>query len=411
MKVVIAGYGVEGQASYRYWRSKAEVTIADERQRIDSPEGVATVLGAEAFSKLDDFDLIIRSPGVSPAKLPYQNKVWSATNEFFYQCRQKNLPIVGVTGTKGKGTTSSLITSMLRAANLNVHLLGNIGRPALDVIDEIQSGDVVVYELSSFQLWDLQFSPHVAVVLPIEADHLDIHSDFNDYLAAKSRIASFQTEDDVMIYHSINAWSRQIAGSSAANNLIEYPFELGDLVQHLQLPGRHNQENASAAVAAARLYVRDETAIARGLEAFSGLDHRLKLVGEYNGVKYYDDSISTTPGSAIAAIKSFDEPKIIILGGSDKGANYQEIVKLAKQTQTKVIAIGQTGQTIEKQCRANKVDCRYVGDLQSAVILSSQITQPGQVVLLSPASASFDQYQNYAQRGDKFIEAVRRLAI
>ena len=411
MKVAVAGYGVEGQASYRYWSQQAEVTIVDERQEISSPDGATTMLGEGAFSRLAEFDLIVRSPGVSPHKLPYQGKVSSATNEFFEQCREKNISIIGVTGTKGKGTTCSLIVAMLKAADLNVHLVGNIGTPALDELANIHTGDLVVYELSSFQLWDLRYSPHVAVVLPIEADHLDVHADFNDYLAAKSNIAKYQTEGDVMIYNSTNIWSRQIAASSPANNLIEYPFDLGELVQQLQLPGQHNRENAAAAVAAARRFVTDERAIARGLASFHGLDHRLKLIGEHAGVDYYDDSISTTPGSAIAAIKSFPQPKVIMLGGSDKGADYSEIVELAASSQTTVIAMGQTGRTIESLCQESGVECYYVEDMNSAVIMASQIAKPGDVVLLSPASASFDQYRSYIDRGEQFIAAVRRMQV
>lgn len=410
MKVAIAGYGVEGQASYRYWSQRAEVTIVDERTSIDAPDGSRTILGPQAFSKLDDFDLIVRSPGVAPRRLNYQSKVWSATNECLARLQVKNIPVIGVTGSKGKGTTSSLIASILRASGQKVHLVGNIGLPALDVLAEVSAGDIVVYELSSFQLWDAIWSPQVAVVLPIEPDHLDVHADFEDYIAAKANIARFQSVDDRIIFHANNQYARQIAELSPATSHTPYPFELGSLSDTLQLPGQHNQENAAAAILAAQSFGVQEPAIRTGLANFKGLDHRLKFVGQINGVKFYDDSIATTPGSAIAAIKAFNEPKVIILGGSDKGADYREIIELCQASNSRVIAMGETGRRIEELCQQYKVGCDYAANMPQAVDLAYHSAAAGDVVILSPASASFDQYDNYAQRGEKFISAVQALA-
>src|SRR5690606_6882026 len=185
-----------------------DVVVADERDDVVLPEGVAAILGERAFEGLAEFDLILRSPGIHPKKLPYRNKVWTATNEFFAHCPAQ---IIGVTGTKGKGTTSSLIASILRAAGKTVHLVGNIGTPSLQALSAITSTDIVVYELSSFQLWDIQKSPAVAVVLGIEPDHLDVHTDYADYIAAKARIAEYQTTTDRVVFNIKNKIAVSIA--------------------------------------------------------------------------------------------------------------------------------------------------------------------------------------------------------
>lgn len=408
MNIALAGFGQEGKASYDYWNKDGNLlTLVTEQDSItDAPEGVPTITGPDAFSKLAEFDLIIRSPGVNPRKLPYGDKVWSATNEFFARCQA---PIIGVTGTKGKGTTSSFIASILRAAGKNVHLVGNIGTPALSELDSISSGDIVVYELSSFQLWDAKKSPHVAVVLMIEPDHLDVHDDMKDYTEAKANIVRYQTESDFVVYNQENELSKEIGELSAAKSTM-YPFDIGVLSDAVVLPGRHNVQNASAAVAAVREYVSDEAVIARGLSNFKGLPHRLKFVREVRGVRYYDDSIATTPGSAIAALYSFDEPKIIILGGHDKGADYSELIESCERAAATVIAIGSNGDRIERLCVEAGVPCvREEGDMRAIVQRASETAAEGSVVILSPAAASFDMFKSYADRGDQFVAAVNGL--
>lgn len=408
MKIAIVGYGIEGKASYDYWnRPDNELTIVDERPELtDTPKDANTLLGSGVFSELADFDLIIRSPGVNPKKLPYGDKVWSATNEFFAKCPA---PIIGVTGTKGKGTTSSLIASILQAAGKTVHLVGNIGTPGLMVLSSVQSDDIVVYELSSFQLWDVKRSPHVAVVLGVEPDHLDVHSDMDDYIAAKAGIVMHQSDNDITVFNTNNEIAQSIAAKSAARK-VAYPVDISHVAGALVLPGKHNVENASAAILAVREYVQDENVIRSGLAAFNGLPHRLKFVREINGVSFYDDSIATTPGSVIAAIASFEAPKVLLLGGSDKGADYTELIELCEQTNTKVVAIGQTGKVIAELCAQIGVVCELGGNTMNEIVeQANTLAQPGDVVILSPAAASFDMFKSYSDRGDQFIAAVNGL--
>ena len=444
MKIVIAGYGVEGQSSLRYFQKEfpeASFLVADERDRVDGlPDNVGYQVG---FAGLNDADLIIRSPSLSPEKIKTSGKIWSATNEFFDKCPA---PIIGVTGTKGKGTTCSLIASILQQAGQTVHLVGNIGVPALDVLPKIKKTDIVVYELSSFQLWDLKKSPHIAVVLMIEPDHLNVHVDFADYLNAKKNICRHQQLADVCLYHPTNKYSREVA-ATPLNRLPDTGDNHGDTldfaqryaipdddqvyvqdgyfcvqnrqicsISHLRLPGAHNLENACAAMSAVTelpINVTDGQ-FAAGLESFTGLPHRLKLVAEKNGVKYYDDSISTTPGSAIAALKAFTEPKVLILGGSDKGADYTELAQeIARQQMRAVIVNGANASEIIEILHKNKVSCQVIqlemASMPTVVEAAVNQAQPGDVVILSPAAASFDMFKSYNDRGEQFVAAVENL--
>lgn len=432
MKIAIAGYGVEGKANVAYFSRiypDAQLTIVDENEALDSaPVGVPTVFGPNAFGLLDGFDMVVRTAGLDPKKIKTDGRVWSATNEFFAKCPA---PIIGVTGTKGKGTTSSYIASILRAHKKRVHLVGNIGTPALEVLSGVKPDDIVVYELSSFQLWDCERSPETAVVLMIEPDHLDVHASMEEYLAAKSNIRRHQNPHQICWYAPGNQYSEWIAHSNTEG--VAKPFGVSGVPDSVYvsggsfwrnddelcttdavvLPGEHNITNACAALSAALPYLDgDFSKVEAGLRSFSGLAHRLKYVAEKHGVRYYDDSIATTPGSAIAALQAFDQPKTIILGGSDKGADYTEVVETCRAVNAHVVAVGKTGERIAELCEENGVTCTRLkanDDMRRIVSVCRDITPAGGVVILSPASASFDQYKNYSDRGDQFIMAVEQL--
>jgi UDP-N-acetylmuramoylalanine--D-glutamate ligase len=430
MKVAIAGYGIEGRSNYDYFAARGhEMTIVDERPRLDEvPEGAKTIVGPGAFEKLNGFDMVVRTASLAPRKIKTDGKVWSATNEFFAECPAA---IIGVTGSKGKGTTSSLIASILREAGRTVHLLGNIGVPALSELPKIKPDDIVVYELSSFQLWDVEKSPTVAVVLMIEPDHLDVHVDFDDYVTAKANIRKFQTEKDSCFYHPTNEISRRIAMINPLPNAHRYDdpqdavsayvndnnFVVDGKVicptSALQLPGKHNLENACAAISAALAFTDQWSAVERGLRAFTGLPHRLKFVREIDDVKYYDDSIATTPGSAIAALKAFDQPKVMILGGSYKGGDFQEMAELAgKSNVRQAILIGQEAARIQPLLEKEGVVLQNLGEdvkMPAIVAAARRAARPGDVVLMSPACASFGMFKNYQDRGEQFVAAVEAL--
>lgn len=433
MKVAIAGYGIEGKQNYEYFAAQGhDITIVDERTDIVSPVGAALQCGPHAYDDMSRFDMVVRTAGLSPHKLTTARRIWSATNEFFAQCPA---PIIGVTGTKGKGTTSSFIASILRAAGKTVHLVGNIGIPALQVLPQIKADDVVVYEMSSFQLWDVQKSPQVAVVLMIEPDHLEVHADFDEYVQAKANIRRYQQAGDVCVYHPTNPHSAAIASATEVGVLCRYgvqddggAYEKDGFIwladeklcptTTITLPGTHNVDNACAAITAVRALLPVSTeVIAQGLAAFTGLPHRLKYVATVNKVAFYDDSIATTPGSAIAAVRAFSQPKVLILGGSYKGADFTALAKeVAQQTMRHIVLIGAEAVRIAEALRAAGIhDDVYTvmgeaGTMAQAVTHAAANAQPGDVVILSPACASFGMFKNYQDRGEQFIAAVQSLA-
>ncbi|MDR2336789.1 MAG: UDP-N-acetylmuramoyl-L-alanine--D-glutamate ligase, partial [Candidatus Nomurabacteria bacterium] len=389
---------------------------------------VVKITTIKDFDEVDfaDFDLVIRSPSIRPDRINAKN-ISSVTIEFFKKCPAK---IIGVTGTKGKGTTCSLIKSILEKAGKKVWLVGNIGVPALEILSEITKNDIVVYEMSSFQLWDLKKSPHVAVVVHVELDHQDVHNSFDEYMIAKSNIALWQNRSDKIVFYSLSSDVVAIAQKSVAQK-IPYPNHNLAHVENgffyygvkelcptsvMSIIGKHNIMNALAAISAVANWTLDENAIAEGLHDFTGLPHRLKYVDGVDGVGYYDDSISTTPGSAIAAIESFDRPKILILGGSYKGADFGVLAKTVAERKVKwVILIGDEAPRLEKSLAdVNYTKITNFGTkktMREVVLEAKSRGKSGDVVVLSPACASFGMFKNYADRGDQFIQAVHGLAL
>jgi UDP-N-acetylmuramoylalanine--D-glutamate ligase len=428
MNVAIVGYGIEGRASYAYWKKKGDnVTIVDQKSGITHVPGDAqTILGKDALKNLGEFDMVIRTPQMNPNVLRETKKVWSATNEFFQHCPA---PIIGVTGTKGKGTTCSLIAAMLEQAGKTVHLLGNIGRPALGVLPIIHSQDIVVFELSSFQLWDLEYSPHIAMVLMIDNDHLDVHADMNDYVLAKSNIARHQNENDVLIYHPTNQLSKQIADCSPARKL-RYMNDEGAhlkndeiiideqsicLVKDIKLIGKHNVENVCAAVTAAWRYSKDTAAIRRAIQQFSGLPHRLEFVRSVKGVDYYNDSYSSTPAATIAAISTFEQSITLVVGGQDKHGDFHKLAEQISQNQNvdNVVIYGAVRHKIKDALKNIKTAAIQVIDsvsLHDIVAAAQEVSQPGSVVIFSPGASSFDMFKNFNDRGEQFKDVVEALS-
>ena len=432
MKVAIVGYGMEGKASCDYFLVKgADVTVCDKNTDTTVPDGAKTKLGSDYLEDLDQFDVIVRTPGMHPDLILEKNpdvgsKITTQINEFLRVCPTRN--VIGVTGTKGKGTTSTLIVKMLEASGKKVTLAGNIGEPALTHLGEITPESWVVLELSSFQLINLQRSPRVAVCLMVVPEHLNWHADMNEYLTAKMQLFAHQTREDVAIYFAGNENSKEVA-SAGGGQKIPYFQSPGAYVDEdtvtiddqavcrtdeLKLLGRHNWQNACAAITAVwTAGVHDIEAMRQVLTSFTGLEHRLEFVRELDGVKYYDDSFGTTPETAMVAIEAFSAPKVVILGGSDKGTPFDQLAEtVAKQNVRTVVLIGQMGPAIKTALEENDYTEIVQGGstMQEIVATAREAAQPGDVILLSTSCASFDMFKDYKDRGNQFKTAVRALS-
>ncbi len=407
-KILLLGYGKEGKSAENYFKSHfdCEIDILENftREEIENKD----------FS---GYDIILRSPSVPPLRLPNES---SLTRYFFDNCP---CPIIGVTATKGKGTTCSFIKSILDSIGENAYLVGNIGTPSIEVLDDLKPTSVVVYEMSSFQLWDLEKSPHVAVVGTIEPDHLNVHDGFEDYINAKTNICSHQSPNDFCIYYKNNPDSVRIAENGNGKKLT-YPLDIpADILNSIVLPGAHNKDNAIAAISAVSCYknlsVNDfcteyDEQIKQGLANFHGLPHRLEYVRTINNISYYDDNFSTNPSSTRVAVNSFPDSDIaIIIGGRDK-TNNEDLAEIYEILETpnivKIILMGESGHEIYSRFE----DPRFilVESLEDAVAKATEaVADSGRksVVLMSPSAASFDMFENVYDRGVKYQSIVKAL--
>jgi UDP-N-acetylmuramoylalanine--D-glutamate ligase len=388
-----------------------QVVGVDRRDDLDAGRlreaGVEVVLGADDPELLDGVDLLVKSPGVPPAApLAAAARergltVWSEVELGF---RLLANPILGVTGTNGKTTTSELLGAIFRAAGKDVAVAGNVGRPLSGLDGSLGEGAWIVCELSSFQLEDIDaFRPHIAVLLNLAPDHLDRHETLDDYRAAKLRIFENQTAEDVAVvprgFDAIPGEARRIE------------FSLEDaLPAEPAIPGEHNRENAAAATAAARTAGIPDDAIAAGLSSFEGVPHRLELVREVGGVRFVNDSKATNPEAAERALSAYPPGIRLILGGSRKGIPF---VRLAKRAAASGVAqaylIGDSADEIAESLAAEGVRFTYSRDLSTAVQDAFRDADPGEVVLLSPACASYDQFRDFEERGERFRELVEAL--
>jgi UDP-N-acetylmuramoylalanine--D-glutamate ligase len=431
MKIAIVGFATEGKISAEYFARRGhDVTVCDQNEAIEVPEAYQKQLGETYLKDLDKFDVVVRTAGMSPHIILDENpsvapKITTAVNEFLANCPTRHT--IGITGTKGKGTTSTLVTKMLEAAGKKVWLGGNIGRSPLEFIDEISPEDWVVLELSSFQLIDVQHSPHIAVCLMVVPEHLNWHADMAEYIAAKSRLFMQQSSDDIAIYYADNETSKAIAGHGAGlklpyfrepgawvnGNMLTIDGQSVCATDAVRLLGAHNLQNICAAITVVwQAGLRDVSVVTSVVSSFSGLEHRLEFVRELDDVRYYDDSFGTTPETAIVAIEAFKEPKVVILGGSDKGASYDELARaVAVNNVRHALLIGDQADPI--RAALERAGFQAHGDgggtMTEIIAKAREVAKPGDVVLLSTGCASFGLFKDYKDRGNQFKTVVQGL--
>lgn len=395
--------------------------------------GVNFVFNSHPDDLFDEsYDLLIKNPGISidhkyvlkanELNIPVVNEVEVAYNLL----KDKNVKIIAITGTNGKTTTTTLIYEMLKKDKFSVHLAGNIGYPLCSILDKVKENDIIVTEVSCQQLENMhEFNPNVAVMTNISEAHLEFMKTFEHYKYVKSKLLKNQTNKDVAILNysdeilkefSKNVKSKvkwysskeKLNGSYILNNNIYYYDELIISLKDIKLRGIHNYENIMASIMAVKEFNCSNDSIKEVLENFYGVEHRLEFVKEVNNVKYYNDTEATNIKCTQIALSSFNEPTILILGGYERGQDFNLLLPFTNNVKI-VIAIGETKDRVEDFAIKNNITCYKFETLKESFTKIKEIIKPGDVVLLSPASASWDQYNRCEERGDEFKKYVNTL--
>ena len=436
-RILILGLGREGLSTYKFLSFQfpdQKFTLADEKplSALNS-ETQALVKKQKNNSFLSNelrnmsFDYIFISPGFPPKKLstfhfPLFTILTSNTQLFFELAQDLPVVTIGITGTKGKSTTTALIHHVLKENGLTSYLGGNIGVPPLDLLANLPepltlTPKFFVLELSSHQLANLSLSPDIAVIQTIKPEHLDYYDDFESYVNAKAKITKFQTDQDLLIYFAQDKLVSEIANKSAAQKIGFGAKSLLELkLTDTKLVGQHNLINMQPAIIIGRKFGLKDEQIKAAIKTFTGLPHRLEFVAEVKGVKYYNDSLATNPHATMAALAAFaNQPIILITGGFDRGLDYSPLAKKILQSNVKkLILLQDTGKKIftklKEQKTNNKNNVSEVSSMQEAANQANRSAIDGYIVLMSPASASFNMFRDYADRGDQFKAAVKSLS-
>lgn len=448
-KVAIVGLGVSNLPLMEYlYEKKANVTVFDERD-IDSISkdimdkittyGFGFHFGEDALKNLKGFNVIFRSPSCLPTRkelVDEANNGAIVTTEVELLMKMCPCKIVGVTGSDGKTTTTSLINAILKKAGYNTFLGGNIGTPLFTKLPDMRPEDILVLELSSFQLMGMEISPDIAVITNITPNHLNIHKDYEEYIEAKKNIFKYQDEKGVLVLNYDNEITRncekeangKVIFFSSKNKLDNGYIVDEDVIKECEdkirkhilnvedviLRGNHNYQNIATAIAATSSLVDIDT-IVEVVKEFKPVEHRIEFIRELDGVKWYNDSASSSPSRTLSGINAFKEDIILIAGGYDKNLDYTPLAKPIIEKVKSLILIGQTSGKIfdavklELEKENKEIDIHMCESLEETIKLAKKVAKPGQVVLFSPASASFDMFKNFADRGNQFKELVKKI--
>ncbi len=441
-KIVVIGMGKTGIATARYLGNQgAKVTVTDEKQ-FDQWNGEFKQIAGEKWLEVGDYnarvlegaDMVVPSPGVPPNSdllVEAQKKNIPVVSEIELASWFLKVPVIAVTGTNGKTTTTTLLGEILRRSGKKVFVGGNIGTPLIEYAETSQKDDFIVAVISSFQLqWIEKFRPFIAILLNITCDHINYHGSFAQYRRVKAGIFANQTKTDWAILNAADQEQDGIADATYAQivkfsskdvlsqgifikdndmvliipgfNAEKYPLGI------INLPGLHNVENVMAAIMAARLCGCPQKDIIEAVRAFSGLPHRIEFAGERNSIKFYDDSKGTNVGSVLRALETFTQPVILLLGGRDKDGDFESLKPLLKKKTKKVILFGEARNRIASLI-GEDIPVLKKERLREAIQSAYKDAQSGDVVLLSPGCASFDEFANYKDRGNFFKDVVRNL--
>jgi UDP-N-acetylmuramoylalanine--D-glutamate ligase len=444
-RVLILGFGMEGQSTYSFLRNffpDIPLTIADKNKRIlekaprlDEDRLVKVSCGEEYLKHVTDFDLIIKSPGVRDNRLAHLQEKGIITSQTDIFLHQYGRQMIGVTGTKGKSTTSSLLYHIIRLHNPNTLLVGNIGLPPLDFANQINDQTIIVYELSSHQLDHITCSPHIAILLNLYQEHLDHYHSFEHYQSTKFNIARYQSKSDSFIFNAdnplIQSFLEQIPlkgqrfGFSLKSKTergcfapdeetVVFTSGKEQTTYHIGMPpikGEHNFMNIMAAITACKVMDIPDADIVDGITTFKGLPYRMEYVGEYHGIHFYNDSIATIPEAAIFAIKALKDVDTIILGGYDRGVDYTGLISfILDKGITNLVFIGEAGKrmlTLTGEQKSGERMTYLASSMEDAVSFAIRHTGKGKICLLSPAAASYDMFRDFKERGEIFKKLVQ----
>lgn len=445
-KILILGFGLEGISTLKFLIrhiSGSTISVSDKNDKIaEHPliieNNINFICGDDYLNNINDYDIVFKTPGISLKEVKISDKkIISSQSQLFISLFRRQ--IIGITGTKGKSTTASLIHHIISKFTDNVLLVGNIGVPPLDMFDKIDENTIIVNELSSHQLEYNTVSPHIAILLNLFEEHLDHYNSYFDYKLAKFNIAKYQEKDDFFIYNAddevlakvyeILKPVAQLFPYSEKNELTtgcmlkneyftflechEEQFRY-DLNAKRKLSGRHNLYNIMAAVCACKIINIPDEIIHEGIHSFKPLEHRIEYVGKYNNIVFYNDSIATIPEATIEAVKTLKTVGTLILGGFDREIRYNELVEYLAQSEIKnLIFMGKAGkrmhELIKEKTTNNNKSLFVVNSLEDAVYTAIKKTPRGMICLLSPAAASYDMFKNFEERGRKFKQLVKEL--
>ena len=446
-KIAVIGIGVSNIPLIDYlYEKKAEVTIFDDREKLNDEimqkikkYNFKYFLGKGNLSNLKGFYMIFRAPSCLPTKpeLEEERKRGAIiTTEIEQLMKMAPCKIIGITGSDGKTTTTTLTHKVLKQVGYNCYLGGNIGIPLFTKLKEIKPEDIIVLELSSFQLMGMDISPEISAITNITPNHLNIHKDYEEYIEAKKNIFKFQNQNGILVINADNEITNSFQKEANGKVILfssEKKLENGFIVdegiikecndgirkhiidtKELKIQGIHNYQNVCTVLALTKTLVDTEEAI-ETIKNFTGVEHRLELVRTLDDVEWYNDSASTTPTRGISALNAINKEVVLIAGGADKNLDYTPIAKPIIEKVKSLILIGQTATKIydavkkELEVQHKKLDIHMCESLKQSIDLAKRIAKPGQVVLFSPASTSFDMFKDMYDRGDKFKEEVNKL--